>query len=479
MISVYIVVFVLNKILAYFLKIVKLPIVDRAIRTECSNVFDLTVVIFYYLSMIRSEILSSEVAPEPALPDDDYFNLLGRVATGEAKLVIAGSFAAHPTEHFNGRGLSQELAKRSPDSWIPDRRTVSGYCDISLEPAGVVELLPGWTNQYNKHYQATAFGSSVAFGLVGVVFPWSLDQPNLSTHHAFSTNNSRGVQHATRVRYTLLSYLLDRHETVSLRDIVDDLDYRFTEDSLAKHLNSLDQHGLVEYDSKKQTYNPVFALTKPQPNMDHIKRAETKRIYEVLGRLYANGARRISFERLLQHCLEDADGSIDPVVVRESLTIAAARPTNLPALRAIGPKRRGLTKIKLGSAVRAPLQGLFASLEDFRANPRQQQLEDTAKEIISDDDCIGELLDKWARISSKIQPTPKQELSRIRRLVRRQGPVTLPDIYAAMEAADSTLSRKTIELRVNVLTEQGQIEEFTTSPEPTKKRRQRFFKISS
>jgi Fe2+ or Zn2+ uptake regulation protein len=429
--------------------------------------------------MLKPGKLGGETALGTALPDDEYFNLLGRVATGEAKLTVASSFAVRPDKHFNGRELSKELAQLSPDSWVPNWRTVSGYCDISLEPAGVVELLPNWTSQYNKQYQATELGSSIGLGLAGVVLPWSLDNPGLSTHHAFSTNNGRGHQHAARVRYMILSYLLDRHETVSLRDIVEDLDHEFAEDAVTRHINSLDQHGLIKHVSKQRTYNPIFALTKPQPSLSHIKRAETRRIYEVLDRLYTNGARKISFVTLLERCIEDADDSIDPAVVRESLTIAAARPSNLPALRAVEPKSRGLTKIKLRSEVHTPLQLLFDSLEDFKANPRRKQLQGTAKDIVTDELCVGELFDKWARISSKVKRLPEQDLVRVRRIVRRLGTATLPDIYAAMQATDSTLSRPTIELRANTLVEQGKLEDFTLSTDPTKKSRQRFFREAS
>ncbi len=146
-----------------------------------------------------TEALQAEITPRHEPLERYYFHeLLSYMGNHEGKMWLATMMAAQPYKSFNCEDLRHEAAKKQTgyEGWVPNSKTLSGYCKEDFAEIGIVEIKQGprsnngW--RFADEFRIPESAAPIVLGFNGRGMKWSLRYPEHSQQKLLGLTSSGG-----------------------------------------------------------------------------------------------------------------------------------------------------------------------------------------------------------------------------------------------------------------------------------------------
>lgn len=394
----------------------------------------------------------------PSDPKERYEAILSSIANHAGKQITLLSIPSIPGTFITGKELHRAFLQNSGGVWKTADRVQTEHVKKSLIPIGMIAEEVGFKKGLQEEavgFTQTRAGKEYGAPIAKFLLKYATDN-NLSLEKVFGTTLSKTDSRAPYNRARLLEYLAERRNDSGIRMVDITSIFGFSDNVVSAALTSLQEEGLVLFDSVSAENSKVKFNYSVNPDFKDIPQSthgyNIKPALEAISSLVNNGISEFSIDTVLT-AIQKKDPNCERRVVR-NLVLDLVRGGYLTRGEFKGGHNLSVvTILQEGEKfVKEALAPLRLSLTD---TPEGEALRNEWRNIAWED-YAPKALERHKELSKKGNLTSSStSLAKINEIILENPGIRTGEIKRILK--ESSLPYKTINMYVNKLVENGSI----------------------
>lgn len=400
----------------------------------------------------------------PSDPEDRYEAILSSITNHAGKQITLLSIPSIPGTIITGKELHRAFLQNSGGVWKTADRIQTEHAKKSLIPIGMVAEEVGFKKGLQEEtvgFTQTQAGKEYGDPIAKFLLKYAADN-NLSLEKIFGTTLSKTESRAPYNRARILEYLAERKNDSGIRIVDITGIFGFSDNVVSAALTSLQEEGLVMFDSVSAESSKVKFNYSVNPDFNQVPRSthgyNIRPALEAISSLVNNGVSEFSIDTVLAE-VQKKDPTCERRVIR-NLVLDLARGGYLNRGEFKGSANLSVvTILQEGEKfVKEVLEPLRLSLTD---TPEGEALRNVWRSIPWND-YAPKALERHKELSKKGNPVSGSvSLEKINEIILENPGIRTGEIKRKLKESD--LPYKTINMYINKLVESGNIKKVRES----------------